>query len=101
MLRSCTMVGLASLLLTLGIGVFASSAQQGEARKVSPAEGLAAWEQVHSVLVHPRCINCHTATNYPQIGDDRRRHPFNVVRGPDGRGVPGLACGTCHQGATS
>jgi len=27
------------------------------------SEGLAAWQQVYSVLRHPRCINCHTATN--------------------------------------
>ncbi len=65
------------------------------------AEGLAAWQQVYSVLTHPRCLNCHTATNYPQQGEDRHRHQFNVVRGPEGRGVPGLTCGTCHQGATS
>ena len=40
----------------------------------STAQGLRAWEQVYSVLIHPRCINCHTASNYPQQGDDRRRH---------------------------
>ena len=61
------------------------------------AEGLAAWEQVYSVLTHPRCINCHTANNYPQQGDDRHRHITNVIRGPEGRGVPGLNCATCHQ----
>jgi hypothetical protein len=65
------------------------------------SEGLAAWQQVYSVLTHPRCLNCHTATNYPQQGEDRHRHQFNVVRGPEGRGVPGLTCATCHQGATS
>jgi mono/diheme cytochrome c family protein len=61
------------------------------------AQGLDAWTQVYSVLTHPRCINCHTATNYPQQGDDRRRHVANVVRGPEGKGVPGLNCGGCHQ----
>src|ERR1044072_6149866 len=60
-------------------------------------QGLAAWEQVYSVLTSPRCINCHTATNYPQQGDDRHRHVANVVRGPDGQGVPGLNCAGCHQ----
>ena len=59
--------------------------------------GLAAWDQVYSVLVSPRCINCHTATNYPQQGDDRHRHFANVVRGPEGKGVPGLNCISCHQ----
>jgi len=61
------------------------------------AAGLAAWDQVYAVLISPRCINCHTATNYPQQGDDRHRHFANVVRGPDGFGVPGLNCISCHQ----
>src|SRR5437879_10156076 len=68
-----------------------SSAREGVAQKTAArastrAEGLAAWQQVYSVLTHARCINCHTATNYPQQGDDRHRHFANVVRGPDGRG---------------
>jgi hypothetical protein len=63
----------------------------------STAQGLQAWEQVYSVLTHPRCINCHTATEYPQQGDDRHRHVANVVRGPEGKGVPGLNCASCHQ----
>ena len=61
------------------------------------AGGLAAWAQVYSVLTSPRCINCHTATNYPQQGDDRHRHFANVIRGPEGKGVPGLNCISCHQ----
>lgn len=62
------------------------------------AQGLAAWERVYSVLISPRCINCHTATNYPQQGDDRRRHFANVVRGGhEGKGVPALTCAGCHQ----
>jgi len=63
----------------------------------SRADGLAAWDQVYSVLTSPRCINCHTATNYPQQGDDRHRHFANVVRGPGGLGVAGLNCRSCHQ----
>jgi mono/diheme cytochrome c family protein len=61
------------------------------------ADGLAAWQQVYSVLTSPRCINCHTATNYPQQGDDRHRHFANVIRGPEGKGVPALNCVSCHQ----
>lgn len=83
-----------------------SAAGQDTPRKSMPAPavrdaGLAAWQQVYSVLTHPRCINCHTATNYPQQGDDRHRHLFNVVRGPQDKGVPGLNCATCHQGANA
>jgi hypothetical protein len=65
------------------------------------AAGLAAWDQVYAVLISPRCINCHTATNYPQQGDDRHRHFANVVRGPDGFGVPGLNCISCHQSSNA
>src|SRR5258707_2790125 len=61
------------------------------------SDGLAAWQQVYSVLTSPRCINCHTATKYPQQGDDRHRHFANVIRGPEGKGVPGLNCVSCHQ----
>jgi len=68
---------------------------------VDRAEGLAAWEQLYSVLVSPRCINCHTATNYPQQGDDRHRHVANVIRGRGGRGVAGLNCNSCHQEANA
>jgi len=58
-------------------------------------------QEVYSVLTHPRCINCHTATNYPQQGDYRHRHLVNVVRGTEDKGVPGLNCATCHQGANA
>src|SRR4030095_16148431 len=63
----------------------------------SRGDGLAAWQKVYSVLTSPRCINCHTATNYPQQGDDRHRHFANVIRGAEGQGVPGLHCIGCHQ----
>src|SRR5207253_10955199 len=72
-------------------------AQKTAARASTRAEGLAAWQQVYSVLTYPRCINCHTATNYPQQGDERHRHFANVIRGPDGKGVPALNCVGCHQ----
>jgi mono/diheme cytochrome c family protein len=64
-------------------------------------EGLAAWDQIYSVLTHPRCINCHTATNYPEQGDDRHRHFANVVRGAEGKGVAALQCVSCHQDANA
>src|SRR4029077_20963415 len=61
------------------------------------SDGLDAWQRVYSVMVSPRCINCHTATNYPQQGDDRHRHVANVIRGAEGKGVAALNCATCHQ----
>ena len=61
------------------------------------SDGLSAWQKVYSVMTSPRCINCHTATHYPQQGDDRHRHVANVIRGPEGKGVVALNCATCHQ----
>src|SRR5213595_1095115 len=85
----------------IGIGLSTrannESGDKGSAADPKLAEGLAAWDQVYSVLTSPRCINCHTATNYPQQGDDRHRHFAYVVRGPAGKGVPGLNCVSCHQ----
>ena len=91
---------------TWSVSTLTSTAAQDESQKTQAkastrADGLAAWQQVYSVLTHPRCINCHTATNYPQQGDDRHRHFANVVRGPDGEGVPALQCVTCHQEANA
>src|SRR5712691_350384 len=77
------------------------ASQKSKTGASTRADGLAAWQQVYSVLTHPRCINCHTATNYPQQGDDRHRHFANVLRGPDGMGVPALQCVTCHQGSNA
>jgi len=65
--------------------------------RATSADGLAEWQRVYSVLTSPRCINCHTATNYPQQADDRHRHFANVIRGPEGKGVAGLNCLSCHQ----
>ncbi|MEO6410024.1 MAG: hypothetical protein ABIO45_14895 [Burkholderiaceae bacterium] len=55
------------------------------------------WREMASVLRHPRCMNCHTFTEFPRQGDDRHRHQQLVMRGPDNRGAPTLHCAACHQ----
>ena len=82
-------------------GVVETGESKNSAADTKLADGLAAWEQVYSVLTSPRCINCHTATNYPQQGDDRHRHFANVIRGPEDKGVPALNCVSCHQEANA
>jgi hypothetical protein len=66
-------------------------------RDADKAASTAAFLQAVKVLNHPRCMNCHTTVNWPTQGDDQRRHNFNVVRGADDKGAPGLRCTTCHQ----
>lgn len=52
---------------------------------------------IHAVLTHPRCLNCHTRTDFPRQTDHRLRHAQNVLRGPKNRGVPALPCASCHH----
>src|SRR6266478_7554297 len=88
-------------MLTLAGPARHQMSQKPKAGTATRADGLTAWEQIYSVLTHPRCINCHTATNYPQQGDDRHRHFANVIRGAEGKGVAGLNCVSCHQSANA
>jgi hypothetical protein len=95
-LTAITLCVIAIAVLTIAVfGVSASAARPNR------SDGLAAWKAVYSVMASARCVNCHTATGYPQQGDDRHRHFANVIRGRDGHGVPGLNCGTCHQSANA
>jgi mono/diheme cytochrome c family protein len=106
---SCLTRAISVILISYGAWSVASFAgplrkeatRQSKGAAVPRAAGLAAWQQVYSVLTNPRCINCHTATNYPQQGDDRHRHFANVIRGPEGKGVAGLNCASCHQEANA
>ena len=65
----------------------------------STARSAALFEQMVPVLMHPRCLNCHSRADFPRQGDDRHRHTMNISRGPDDHGAPALQCKTCHQAA--
>ena len=56
-----------------------------------------AFEAMIPVLRHPRCMNCHSNGDFPRQGDDSHPHIMDVRRGPDGHGVNGVKCSTCHQ----
>src|ERR1700733_13616433 len=66
---------------------------------VSPDDvaAAAAFEAIVPVLRHPRCMNCHSRGDFPRQGDDSHRHSMQVRRGPDGDGINGVRCSTCHQ----
>ena len=84
-------------LVLVPLAFFLLAAAPQSANKPTREEGLAAWQQMYAVMSHPRCINCHTATDHPDQGDDRHAHFAHVIRGPMGVGVPGFNCATCHQ----
>ncbi|AXQ31525.1 hypothetical protein D0B54_23810 [Solimonas sp. K1W22B-7] len=55
------------------------------------------FDPIAEVLKHPRCMNCHTVTDFPRQGDERVPHAQHVVRGENGHGAPTLHCAACHQ----
>lgn len=60
---------------------------------------LALFAEAGKVIQHPRCLNCHPATERPTQGDAMTPHQPLVVRGADGHGAPGMQCATCHHAA--
>ncbi len=65
-------------------------------RPATKEEALAAFETVRSVLQNARCQNCHPGGDAPLQGDEGHVHLQNVLRGPEGKGMPGEECTTCH-----
>jgi hypothetical protein len=78
-----------------------ASSSSAEGSKPSDAIGLSAFRDLASVLVGPRCLNCHVAGDSPLQGDDGQPHNMNVKRGVDGRGTPAMRCTNCHQETNS
>ncbi len=75
-----------------------------EAGTVAPEDGLAAWDDIHAVLTHPRCLNCHVGgDNVPLWGTVEapgRIHGMAVNAGDSRIGAEGLSCRACHQTST-
>jgi len=84
-----------------------SIARGGEASSLKPASAFASitdknarsvaiFNEMGKVLTSPRCLNCHPRTDSPTQGDKMLVHSPPVLRGPEGFGVAGLECSTCH-----
>lgn len=92
-----------SLLLVFGIDG-ATAQKPNELR--SPSEFLsiqdpvtrsrALFTEAAKVIMHPRCMNCHPATDRPTQGNNQHTHMPPVTGGNNGGGVAGNTCGTCH-----
>lgn len=56
-----------------------------------------AFAKVYSVLMSPRCMNCHPVGDIPLQGDDSHLHTMAPKRGEDGKGLYAMKCSNCHQ----
>jgi hypothetical protein len=89
---------LVTLTLSLAIVSFLTSGSRSQnAEAVDKTKSLEYFAQIATVLEHPRCMNCHTSTDFPRQGDDGHPHIMLVKRGPNDTGSPALQCNTCHQ----
>jgi hypothetical protein len=70
----------------------AACSRSEAARTADPAP----FDPIASVVMHPRCINCHQDQS-PRQTDLKILHQPLVVRGKDGHGAPTQQCQTCHQ----
>jgi hypothetical protein len=85
-----------SAAIVLGAACSASQTRVESLSSDERARGTAAFTSVQQVLQHPRCQNCHIPGDAPLQFDDGQPHAQGVLRGPDGKGAPGLPCSTCH-----
>ncbi|MEC9356826.1 MAG: Isoquinoline 1-oxidoreductase subunit [Pseudomonadota bacterium] len=82
-----------------------TSGPGGDLREVASFDGIddesersrALFVEAFKVIGHPRCVNCHPASNTPTQGMDMHTHNPPVARGKDNHGVVGMRCDTCHQ----
>ncbi|MXV53157.1 hypothetical protein GS399_19500 [Pedobacter sp. HMF7647] len=90
------------------IGVMAFALDNGKEKTVESESSLPAFKkdsitsvkafkQVYTVLISPRCMNCHPSGNIPLQGDDSHLHEMSPQRGTDGKGVYAMKCSNCHQ----
>ncbi len=101
-MRSCRRIklliaGLA--VVVVGGAAFARTA--GAQQNAPPQDASAMFARIATVLKSPRCLNCHTVTDFPRQGDDRHAHIFFISRGPDDRGYPSARCTSCHGDANN
>ncbi len=64
--------------------------------EAAPTADPELFDPIASVVMHPRCMNCHQA-NSPRQTDAATVHQPLVVRGKDDHGAPTQPCQTCHQ----
>ena len=88
LIMSVYSMALASLLAPARAATVAATPQR---------EGEQLFLEMHRVLIHPRCLNCHPAGDSPKQGDAARFHVPPMTRGAQDRGPAGMHCAACHQ----
>lgn len=104
-LRATLLTSLVIILAPVALPAVLAQTSEAPVLQVDRDAGLTEWEKVYEVFAHPRCANCHVEDERPRWSGPHygatRIHAFNVQRGEDGFGNPGLRCTTCHMETNS
>jgi cytochrome c5 len=102
---SKTIVVMAVIFFMIGLMAFAMNRNSTpKTEKVAPfvvkkdsVASVKAFKAVYTVLMSPRCMNCHPSGDVPLQGDDSHLHTMLPKRGLEGKGVLAMKCANCHQ----
>lgn len=72
-------------LAAAGLVAVQARSQTAQAPAAAPKADWAVFERIASVLQHPRCMNCHTVTQFPRQKDTGTPHVQLIVRGKEAR----------------
>lgn len=75
----------------------ATSNDGNESINKDSVASVKAFMDVYTVLMSPRCMNCHPSGDIPLQGDDSHLHTMLPKRGIDGKGRYAMKCSNCHQ----
>jgi hypothetical protein len=102
--RAIAMIGILSLLVYLmAFGLNPDKAAKIAVRppvdpvKIDSIASVRAFNKVYSVLMSPRCMNCHPSGDVPLQGEDSHLHTMLPKRGVEGKGIYAMKCTNCHQ----
>jgi hypothetical protein len=85
-----------------GVAISASQSSKPSDESERERQSIRAFAAVATVLMSPRCLNCHIPGEAPLNGDEGQPHrELKIKRGPDGRGTPAMRCSNCHQSENS
>nr|WP_314543314.1 hypothetical protein [uncultured Massilia sp.] len=97
---SCAAGIAGALALTLMALAWPGAADAAEQGKTKGKGDAALFDPVASVVMGPRCVNCHQV-EAPRQKDWGVIHAQQVVRGADGHGSAALRCQACHQASNT
>jgi hypothetical protein len=85
----------------LALAVVAATLAAASLAPRTPAGAPPLFTPIATVLLHPRCMNCHSVGEASRGSQGRLRHDRLVAAAAAAQGTTALPCASCHQAANS